>query len=578
MKKLIYIVFLTAGISVNAQVAINTDNSNPDPSSMLDVKSIDKGVLLPRMTQAQREAIITPAVGLVVYQTDHTPGLYYNSGTSATPLWVIAGNGSGWGLTGNSGTNSGNNFIGTTDDASLAIKVNNQPAGKIDHLLFNTSWGYQSLTQNTTGINNTATGQTALYANTTGNNNTANGFEALFNNSSGYRNTAIGKSALYANTEGLRNTAIGYSALYSNTTGSSNIAIGNNALYSNTGGSSNVATGNAALYSNVTGYDNTANGQNALNSNTTGYSNTASGRSALDFNTTGYENTANGSFALYSNITGYYNTANGCFALYHNTGSGNTASGLQALYSNTGGYANTASGMQALFNNTAGLNNTAIGYGALLDNTTGNSNTATGVYAQTNNTTGDYNSAFGTAAFFNSGTLNNTTCIGYSSGGVVNASNRVEIGNASVSVIAGQVGFSTYSDARIKDNIQDDVPGLAFINQLRPVTYNLNIHRQNEMVYKGTKKDEEIWDSKYDIDKIKMTGFVAQEVEKAANESGYDFSGVQKPANPDELYSLRYSDFVMPLVKAVQELSHSNEELKALNAELVKRIEKLESK
>ena len=50
-----------------------------------------------------------------------------------------------------------------------------------------------------------------------------------------------------------------------------------------------------------------------------------------------------------------------------------------------------------------------------------------------------------------------------------------------------------------------------------------------------------------------MTGFLAQDVEKAAKESGYDFSGVQIPANPDELYSLRYSDFVMPLVKAVQE-------------------------
>ena len=48
-------------------------------------------------------------------------------------------------------------------------------------------------------------------------------------------------------------------------------------------------------------------------------------------------------------------------------------------------------------------------------------------------------------------------------------------------------------------------------------------------------------------------GFLAQDVERAAKEAGYDFSGVQKPANPDELYSLRYSDFVMPLVKAVQE-------------------------
>ncbi len=332
-------------------VAINTDNSNPHPSSMLDVKSIDKGLLLPRMTQAQRDAIVTPAVGLVVYQTDHTPGLYYNSGTSATPLWVIAGNGSGWGLTGNSGTTSGTHFLGTTDDASLAIKVNNQPAGKIDHLLFNTSWGYQSLGLNTTGINNTANGQAALFSNTTGNNNTASGFEALFNNTSGYRNTASGKSALYSNTEGLRNTAIGYSALYSNTTGNSNIAIGNNALYSNTGGSSNVATGNSALYSNTTGYSNTPMDRKPfiptprglilqmgwnhsipipqvipilpadsmrLYSNTTGNRNTANGDAALFANTTGSSNVANGNWALYSNNTGSYNTANGMMALYAN--------------------------------------------------------------------------------------------------------------------------------------------------------------------------------------------------------------------------------------------------------------------
>jgi trimeric autotransporter adhesin len=66
-----------------------------------------------------------------------------------------------------------------------------------------------------------------------------------------------------------------------------------------------------------------------------------------------------------------------------------------------------------------------------------------------------------------------------------------------------------------------------------------------------------------------MTGFIAQEVEQAAKEAGYDFSGLQKPANPDELYSLRYSDFVMPLVKAVQELKEQNEVL-------MKRIEELE--
>src|SRR5688500_1654043 len=129
----------------------------------------------------------------------------------------------------------------------------------------------------------------------------------------------------------------------------------------------------------------------------------------------------------------------------------------------------------------------------------------------------------------------------------------VELGNTSITFIGGQVGFSTYSDARIKDNIQEDVPGLSFINRLRPVTYNLNIHRQNEMVLDDFRQNLPDWEGKYDIEKIKMTGFLAQEVEAAAIASGYEFSGLGKPADPNALYSLRYSDFVMPLVKAVQE-------------------------
>ena len=123
-------------------------------------------------------------------------------------------------------------------------------------------------------------------------------------------------------------------------------------------------------------------------------------------------------------------------------------------------------------------------------------------------------------------------------GGVSSTSNRVEIGNTSVTWIGGQVTWSTYSDERIKENVSENVPGLAFINKLRPVTYNLNIHKQNEMMYKGKEKQEE-WASKYDIEKIRMTGFIAQEVEKAAQEISYNFSGVEKPK--DENGSLQSS-------------------------------------
>ena len=52
---------------------------------------------------------------------------------------------------------------------------------------------------------------------------------------------------------------------------------------------------------------------------------------------------------------------------------------------------------------------------------------------------------------------------------------------------------------------------------------------------------------------IRYTGFLAQEVEEAARSVGFDFSGVDKPKNANDLYSLRYAEFVVPLVKAVQE-------------------------
>ena len=62
-------------------------------------------------------------------------------------------------------------------------------------------------------------------------------------------------------------------------------------------------------------------------------------------------------------------------------------------------------------------------------------------------------------------------------------------------------------------------------------------------------------------EQILYTGFIAQEVETAAKELNYDFSGVDRPQNENALYGLRYAEFVVPLVKAVQELSEKNDEL-----------------
>ena len=74
------------------------------------------------------------------------------------------------------------------------------------------------------------------------------------------------------------------------------------------------------------------------------------------------------------------------------------------------------------------------------------------------------------------------------------------------------------------------------------------------------------------------TGFIAQDVEKLANELGWKFDGVNAPKNDGDNYSIAYSQFVMPLVKAVQEQQLQIEALQQQNADLIERITKLEHK
>jgi len=428
-------------------------------------------------------------------------------------LWSHAQSQS-WNLIGNGSTDPTVNFIGTTDSKAFKIRTNNvnriniTNGGKVALGNFTPTFKLDVKGSINTDSVYRIGGNTVLSVKGAG--NTFVGTYSGFHNNTGNYNTAIGANSLYSNTAGYQNVAAGYHALYSNTSGGHNCAYGYYALRNNTTGIANTACGTFTLYANVTGHDNTAYGANALY-NDAGSFNTATGSQSLFNNTLGAENTANGFFTLEDNTTGSYNTAIGAYSMKDNT---------------------------------IGQRNTASGHGALNFNTTGNNNTAIGYFAGCNNLTAP----------------SNFTALGYNAGHVNSDTNSVEIGNTSVQWIGGQVAWSTFSDRRIKDNIQENVPGLLFINKLRPVTYNINIHRENKIC--GIIDSIE-WKGKYDLEKISQTGFIAQEVEKAAQESGYNFSGVQKPANPAELYSIRYSDFVMPLVKAVQELQSEIESLKS---------------
>ncbi len=232
-KAIFAVLLFLATLTIQAQIGIGT--TTPAASSKLDITSTTSGFLAPRMTTSQKNAISSPATGLMVYQTDSTAGFYYYDGTS----WnLLALSTSGVPYSG---------AIGAVNLGAYDLTVNGLTVG-------HGGGGVSS---------NTAIGYEALFTNTIGDENTAYGYQALYSNTTGWQNIANGSSALYSNTTGSKNNATGYQALYSNTTGNYNIANGWGALSSNTTGNINTSIGHLAGSLITTGSNNTAIGFDA---------------------------------------------------------------------------------------------------------------------------------------------------------------------------------------------------------------------------------------------------------------------------------------------------------------------------
>lgn len=92
MKSILRFIYVYAAIGINISAfsqngSVGIGTTTPHASAALEVQSTDKGVLIPRMTEAQRNSIDNPERGLLAYQTDNRPGFYVNMGLPAFPRW-----------------------------------------------------------------------------------------------------------------------------------------------------------------------------------------------------------------------------------------------------------------------------------------------------------------------------------------------------------------------------------------------------------------------------------------------------------------------------------------------------------
>lgn len=250
-------------------------------------------------------------------------------------------------------------------------------------------------------------------------------------------------------------------------------------------------------------------------------------------------------------ITGENNIGIGKNVLKNiNYASDNIAIGYFSLEQNISGSRNIAIGHNTLKCNEVGLGNISIGDSSLAKNTDGNSNVAIGASALAYNTTGTNNVAIGHGALGVVETHSN--CVGIGANASVTGSNQMQLGNTLITVYT-QNAIQTRSDYRDKLDIQNTTLGLEFIKKLIPRQYRMNSREAYFEI--GQKRDFSAQNDGSKAGKRFHQGFIAQEVKTVLDEMGIDFAGYQdhKINDGEDVLSLGYTEFIAPIVKAIQE-------------------------
>ncbi|MFZ1675631.1 MAG: tail fiber domain-containing protein [Saprospiraceae bacterium] len=466
-------------------------------------------------------------------------------------------------------------------------------AGKHTTGLLNTFIGGAAGYTNEIGTGNIGLGTAALYLGTDGDRNIALGAYSLrYHSYLSNDNVAIGPRIMMYDHNANENTCVGFKAVHQGSYNFASVFFGNEAGRNSDNGSYNIAIGEYALIDQLGSDHCIAIGQFALRENEFGSQNIGIGDDALgqSFDETGVNNIAIGYHSGWHNGGGSFNVAIGDNALdgnYDETPSYNVAIGDSCLFDiESGSGHNTAAGSLAGYSTTTGEFNTFFGREAASLNTTGSYCVAVGQQSMRESTTAIGMTAFGHEAgdafnFGNNCTLigsftdadapsyNSSTALGYNT--AITASNQVRMGWLFSTSIGGTQAWSNISDGRYKQGIKHNVPGVDFIMALNPVTYTLN----HASLIERLVIEDRIEAQQLSLARMhtRSTGFIAQEVEQAAQQIHFVFSGVDAPKNKSDMYGLRYEEFVVPLVKAVQEQQYEIESLKAQSLEMLRRLE-----
>jgi len=435
MKKVNFMLTILFMVNNIAAQNVGIGTTTPTASAALEIKSNTKGLLIPVMNTTARNAIATPANGLLVYDSTAKAFYYFKNNGWISMASINALTDADGNTTVEVERTTNDNIIRLKNDGTdhtwfmkngtNAYNIIHYPILSTDNFLIGTNAGWKLKA----GIGgNVFMGARAGYNDSTGTNNTLIGNDAGAGIFTGSKNIAIGNNAGLNLANGSNNVNIGLNAGRASKNNTNSVHIGFLSGYNDSLTTNNIGIGNSSLYSNQ-GNNNIGIGQGSL-MNTTTSGNIAIGVGALELNNGYWGDYGEGLVAIGDSALHNNQYAFGWLPSF------NTAIGFKAMIKNRDGYDNTAMGANSLYKNLDGGQNVAIGSGSLSINESGTRNTSIGTFALGNNVNGNNNTAIGANANVATGNLTNATAIG--SGALVSVSNAMVLGGNNIKVGIGK--------------------------------------------------------------------------------------------------------------------------------------------